>query len=150
MLFLLFSVGPARYALPVEHVVEVVPLVELQEIPQAPAAVSGLMNYRGRPVPVIDLRRQFLGEPCEPHLSTRIVVVEFTEGRNFFAGLIAEKATDSERYGEEEFLDQAISLPNALQLGPVRVSEGTMLQRIRLERLLTPEMHELFARVEVA
>ena len=150
MLFLLFSVGPARYALPVEHVVEVVPLVEFQPIPQAPSAVAGLMNYRGRPVPVIDLRRQFLGEPCESHMSTRIVIVEFEASRGLRVGLIAEKATDSERYDENEFVEQAISLPTALQLGPLRVSDNGMLQRIRLERLLTPEMHELFGQVEAA
>jgi chemotaxis-related protein WspB len=107
------------------------------------------MNYRGRPVPVIDLRSQFLGEFCEPNLSTRIVVVQMRDWDGLRIGLIAEKATDTERYEDEDFIDQAINLPSALQLGPVRVSENGMLQRVRLELLLTPEMHELFSRVEI-
>ena len=55
MQFLLFSLGNDRYGLDTRRVVRVLPQLELKEIPQAPGWVAGLMNYRGQPVPVIDL-----------------------------------------------------------------------------------------------
>ena len=147
VLFLLFSVGPARYALPVDRIVEIVPLVDVQPIPQAPDPVLGLMNYRGRPVPVIDLRLQFLREPSERNLSTRIVVVWWDHPQGPLVGLMAEKATETDKFPESEFLDQSIQLPQALQLGPVRMSEHGMVQMVLVERLLTDEMKTLFAGV---
>jgi len=50
MLFLLFQLGQDRYALEASRVIEVLPLVSLKRIPQAPRGVAGLFNYRGRPV----------------------------------------------------------------------------------------------------
>jgi chemotaxis-related protein WspB len=55
MLFLLFQLGEERYALDTSHVAEVLPLVAITPIPQAPTGVAGLFNYRGAPVPAIDL-----------------------------------------------------------------------------------------------
>ena len=44
MLFLLFQLGKERYALPASRVVEVVPLLELKQLPQAPKGVAGIFN----------------------------------------------------------------------------------------------------------
>ena len=52
MLFLLFQIGQHRYALDSRRVAEVLPLVDIKEIPHAPAGVAGVFNYRGVPVPV--------------------------------------------------------------------------------------------------
>ena len=75
MLFLLFQLGRERYALEAGQVAAVLPLLSIKEIPQAPPAVAGLCNYRGRPVPVIDLSELTLGRPAQSRLSTRIVLV---------------------------------------------------------------------------
>ena len=49
MLFLLFRLGKDRYALPAREVVEVLPMLEVKQIPQAPLAVRGVFDFRGRP-----------------------------------------------------------------------------------------------------
>lgn len=144
MLFILFSIGPARYALPVDRIVEVVPLVQVQAIPQAPPAVTGLMNYRGRSVPVIDLRIQLLNQPSELNLSTRIVILQPDSDKSHLIGLVAEKATETERFRTDEFQPQTLQMPEALQLGPVRVSSQGMVQMVQPENLLSPEMKTLF------
>src|SRR5215472_1275232 len=96
MLFLLFQVGSDRYALEARHVVEVVPLLSLQRIPQAPLGVAGVFNYRGQPVPAVDLSQLTLGKPAEQCLSTRIIIVNYPDrdGRTHLLGLIAERATE--------------------------------------------------------
>lgn len=47
MIHLLFSIGNDRYALESSQVVEVVPRVELWQVPKAPAYVAGVFRYRG-------------------------------------------------------------------------------------------------------
>jgi chemotaxis-related protein WspB len=61
MLFLLFQLGSERYALDASRVVEVVPLLCLQRLPQAPPGVAGVFNYRGQPVPAVDLSQLTMG-----------------------------------------------------------------------------------------
>jgi chemotaxis-related protein WspB len=68
--------GDQRYALPSAHVVEVVPSVPLRKVPGAPAAVAGLLDYRGQVVPVVDLARRLGAPPAPPAYATRIVVCE--------------------------------------------------------------------------
>ncbi len=58
--FLVFRLGEQDYGLPVAAVEEVVRLPDaLTPVPRAPAFVEGVMNLRGRIVPVIDQRRRF-------------------------------------------------------------------------------------------
>ena len=79
MLFLLFHLGKDRYALDASRVVEVVPLLTLRRIPQAPRGVAGIFNYRGQPVPAVDLGELMLGQPASPRLSTRIILVHYPD-----------------------------------------------------------------------
>ncbi len=52
-----FSCAGAAYAIATPHVVEVVPLVDLTPVPGTPPAVLGVVNHRGRIVPVVDVGR---------------------------------------------------------------------------------------------
>jgi purine-binding chemotaxis protein CheW len=88
---ILLGVGERDFALPLGCVVEVVRMAALTPAPGAPGHVLGLLDLRGRVVPVIDLRL-VLGLPAAtPGLSTPICVVE-AGGRAF--GLIADAVAD--------------------------------------------------------
>jgi len=78
MLFLLFQLGENRYALDARQVAAVLPFVAIVQIPQAPPAVSGIFNYRGAPVPVIDLSQVLLGRAALRRFHTRIVLVNYS------------------------------------------------------------------------
>ena len=56
---LLFDVGDKRFGVQLRNVREVVRAVKLSPLPQAPDIVEGLLNLRGRILPVIDVRRLF-------------------------------------------------------------------------------------------
>ena len=64
MLFLLFQLGSDRYAIDALRVVEVLPCVQVKQIPHAPAGIAGVINYRGAPVPVLDLCLLTLRRPA--------------------------------------------------------------------------------------
>jgi len=54
-----FRLAQERYALEIRHVREVYPLKELTPLPCTPAFISGIVNVRGRIVPVLDLKKFF-------------------------------------------------------------------------------------------
>jgi chemotaxis-related protein WspB len=82
MLLLTFTAGANRYAVDAAWVVELVPRVELRPVPHAPAFLAGLLEYRGKVVPVIDLGLLLGADPCQDRLSTRIILVNDAPGRH--------------------------------------------------------------------
>ena len=131
MLFLVFQLGRDRYALDATRVAEVLPLVGIKTIPHAPAGVAGVVNYRGAPVPVIDLSLLTLGRPAQTCLSTRIVVVHQAGqgGEERVLGLIAEKATETVRRDAGDFVPSGVANRDAPYLGPVASDERGLMQR---------------------
>ena len=145
MLFLLFQLGEDRYALDSSTVAEILPLVAITPIPQAPAGVAGLFNYRGAPVPAIDLSRLTLGRPAPARLNTRLVVVHYPDGRGdtHLLGLIAEKVTETVRRDPAEFAASGVTLDRSSYLGPVAMDARGLLQWIHVERLLPPSVRDV-------
>jgi chemotaxis-related protein WspB len=145
MLFLLFQLGKDRYALEASRVVEVVPLLSLRRLPHAPKGVAGVFNYRGRPVPAVDLSELTLGRPACERLSTRIIVVNYPDaaGQSHLLGLVAEKATEMLRKEMKDFVDPGVNIAAAPYLGPVLMDEGGPIQWLYEQRLLSEPVREL-------
>jgi chemotaxis-related protein WspB len=152
MLFLLFQLGPDRYALESSRVVEVLPLVELKRLPQAPRGVAGVFNYRGRPVPAVDLSDLTLGQPSAVRMSTRIIVVRYRSASrsNHLLGLVAENATETIRRDGKDFVDPGVKIGAAPYLGPILMdSHSRPIQWLREEHLLSEPVEKLLFRPAV-
>jgi chemotaxis-related protein WspB len=80
MLLLTFNAGMNRYAIDSTRVVELIPKVDLRSIPHAPPFLVGLLAYRGKVIPVIDLGLLLADAPCRQSLSTRIILVNDAPG----------------------------------------------------------------------
>jgi chemotaxis-related protein WspB len=95
MLTLTFQVGPARVAVDVTRVREVVPRVRLTLVSGGPPWVAGQFVYRGRVVPVIDLHRLTGAGECPLHLSSRIILFPYPPGGpGSLVGLLATQVAD--------------------------------------------------------
>jgi len=80
------------FAVPVEQVVEILDLRPAFRIPEAPPYLVGLIDVRGRGVPVIDLRLKLGLAAAPPTESTRILVLEIPIGeRRLALGLVADR-----------------------------------------------------------
>lgn len=145
MLFLLFQIGNDRYALEARQAVEVIPFVALKKIPHAPRGVAGVFNYRGRPVPAVDLCELTFGRPARELLSTRIIVVNFPDaaGHTQWTGLIAEHATGMMRREPDQFVDPGVRMDHAPYLGPVLMDEKGVVQLLHPQHLLTESVRRL-------
>ncbi len=148
MLFLLFRLAEDRYALDVAQVAEVLPLVQLKKIPGAPQGVAGIFDYRGSPVPVIDLCEMMLGRPSLARLSTRLVVVRYRDqaANVHLLGLLAEHATETIRRDATDFVASGVSEERAPYLGPVATDSRGLVQWIRVDDLLTESVRDVLFR----
>jgi len=83
------------FAVEAGSVREILDLVPITEVPNASPFVAGLINVRGRVVPLADLRVVFGMERPEPDQDTRIVVMEIDiDGEPTIAGILADKVHD--------------------------------------------------------
>ncbi|MBM0745596.1 chemotaxis protein CheW (plasmid) [Phormidium sp. CLA17] len=175
MLMLLFCLENERYALESKQIVEIVPLVEIKKLPHAPDYISGVFNYRGQIVPILDLCQLIQGRPCHTHLSTRIILVNYfhtltpekataeTAATNLLLesqnraevtskqpvsilGLMAEQVVETLNKPEAEFVDAGVSVKTAPYLGKMIMDAQGMIQCVRIEYLLPEaERSTLFA-----
>ena len=147
MLFLLFQLGNDRYAIEASRVVEVVPLLHLKQLPQAPRGIAGIFNYRGSPVPTLDLCEVATGRPARERLSTRIIIIRYRPetGPEHFLGIIAENATETLRKNPAEFVDTGLRIGAAPYLGPVYMDPNGAIQWIKEQYLFSENFRELLA-----
>lgn len=148
MLFIQFKIGSDRYALEAKCVVEVIPLLGLKQIPQAPRGIAGLFNYRGEAVPALDLAAMTTGIPVAERLSTRIIVVriDIPALGPKLAGVIAERATSTMRRNPDDFVNTGITPGTAPFLGPVLLDDEGVIQWIQEQKLLPEKLRrQLFA-----
>lgn len=86
-----FRIGRETFGLPISIVREIVRVPEITSVPNAPDYIEGVINLRGRIIPVVDLRKRFGQKSVEPNKKNRIVVVEL--GPRAF-GLIVNSASE--------------------------------------------------------
>jgi purine-binding chemotaxis protein CheW len=81
--YLTFALANEEYGLPVLKVREIIKMMDITEVPQVPAHVKGVVNLRGKVIPVVDLRLTFGLPSREYDERTCIIVaeVELPEGR---------------------------------------------------------------------
>lgn len=148
MLFLIFKLDDDRYAIEVDRVASVLPLVTAKRIPHAPAAVAGVFTYRGEAIPLIDLSQLALGRPARRRLSTRIVVVDYATDDDIprKLGLIAEQVVETIRRAPEDFAASGVSDRDTGYLGPVASDSQGLIQWVRTEQLLPDSIRDLLFR----
>jgi purine-binding chemotaxis protein CheW len=89
---LTFDLQGEMFAVEAVHVLEILDLPHITEVPHSDKFVNGLINVRGRIVPLADLRIKFGMEQKPPTVDTRIVVLELElDGAPITAGIRADK-----------------------------------------------------------
>lgn len=144
VLFLTMRIGDDYYAIPAADVVEVLPLVRLKGLPNAPAGIVGMFDHRGTPAPVVDLTLLATGEPSRASMTTRIALVNYSPdgGESHLLAVIAEEMTDTFHAAAEDFVVTGVDAPGTAYLGPVIKSGDRIVQRVEVEQLLSPEVRE--------
>jgi len=72
----IFRLAKEEYGLPITKVQEINRLVPITKLPQTPSFMEGIINLRGRIIPIIDLRKRFQLAASEHNEDNRIIIVE--------------------------------------------------------------------------
>ncbi len=74
-----FVVGDEEFAVPILSVQEINRMMQITRVPQSPPFVEGVINLRGKIIPVINLRERFGMEKLDDSEDMRIIVVEVND-----------------------------------------------------------------------
>jgi purine-binding chemotaxis protein CheW len=93
--YLTFQIGREEFAIQVVRVREIMGVQEITAVPQTPAYVKGVINLRGKVIPVVDLRLKFGLPELEYSQRTCIIVVQIeSEAGSLLMGLIVDGVSE--------------------------------------------------------
>lgn len=93
--YLLFLLKKEHYGIPILRVNEIIGMTEIIPIPASPHYMKGIINLRGRIIPVIELRTKFGMPDKEPDEQTCIIIVERPVDNNVaLVGLLVDKVAE--------------------------------------------------------
>ncbi|MDD6194009.1 MAG: chemotaxis protein CheW [Lachnospiraceae bacterium] len=99
--YVTFQSGNEFYGLKIQYVSEIIVYQEITEIPESPDYVKGLINLRGKIIPVVDVRLRFRQEPTPYTDRTCIIVIQVDD---YVVGLIVEKIAEVVEIQDENIL----------------------------------------------
>jgi purine-binding chemotaxis protein CheW len=104
--YLTFRLAGEEYGIGIRKVKEIIGMMTVTSIPQAPGYVKGVINLRGKVIPVIDLRLKFSMESIAYTERTCIVVVEVEGGmRKIQMGIIVDSVSEVLNIKQAEIAD---------------------------------------------
>lgn len=107
--FLTFSLGNEFYGIEIKHVTEIVGMQPITEVPELPLYIRGIINLRGKIIPVMDVRLRFKKPLMDYNDRTCIIVIDI---RDVTIGLIIDSVSE------------VMSIPEADIVPPPEVSKG--------------------------
>jgi len=145
MLYLTFKAGENEYALEISRVIQILPRAKLRAYPAAPAYISGILNFHGKPVVVVDLSRLLDNTRSKGLMSTRIIVAEYPGhgGREIRLGLMAENATTVIKKDRLELIDNVLKTPGADCLGKMFRDGERLVQLVKVEEIVPAEFENM-------
>ncbi|MDR3762716.1 MAG: chemotaxis protein CheW [Acidobacteriota bacterium] len=111
-----FRVGQENFGVPISLVHEIVPMMEITAVPDAPQYIEGVVNLRGKIIPVMDLRKRF-AEAAVPARRNRIMVAELD---GHMVGLVVDAANEVLKIDPEAIEPP----PNVFEKGEVNYVTG--------------------------
>jgi purine-binding chemotaxis protein CheW len=123
--FIVFMLEDKTFALPLDPVERVVRAVEITTLPEAPAIVCGIINYRGTVLPVIDIRSGFHLPRRDLRLSDQFIIVQTAVHR--IALLVDTVIGDIEKNPGDVIPPSDLFDGVEFLIGVIKLEEGVML-----------------------
>ena len=89
--YLTFSIGKETYGVEIKYVIEIIGIQTITEIPELPEYIKGIINLRGKIIPVMDVRIRFKKESIEYNDRTCVIIVDIND---ISIGLIVDKVAE--------------------------------------------------------
>lgn len=144
--FVVFELGRETYGLDIATVREIITMQTITQVPRTVEYVEGVINLRGRVIPVFNLHKKFDLQAKEASRSTRIVVVE-VEGNTI--GMIVDGVSEVLRISNDivERPNSIISDVDTEYLAGVAKLEERLVILLDLEKVLSREDHSMLENI---
>lgn len=144
--YLTFHLAEEEYGLEILKVREIIGVQEITTVPRAPDFVKGVINLRGRIIPVIDLRMKFDFSEKEYDKETCIIVVAINE---ILVGLIVDTVSevvdvDAQDIEEPPSFGTTTSTDFIIGMGKIK---GHVSILLNVENILSNEVTDLMAEI---
>lgn len=100
--YLTFSIGNESYGIEVKYVTEIVGIQTITVIPELPEYVKGIINLRGKIIPVMDVRLRFRKEPKDYNDRTCVIVIDISD---LSIGLIVDAVSEVITIPEQDIVE---------------------------------------------
>ncbi len=141
-----FLIGNEEFGVDILYVQEINRMIQITKVPNAPDFVDGVINLRGRVIPVIDLRSKLGMNKKEHDKNTRIIVVEIS-GKT--VGFIVDAVNEVLRIPKNitEAPPELVSGVNSEYIKAVGKLEDRLLILLDLEKVLSTDQKTLLQSV---
>jgi len=135
MQIVVFGIGKELFGVSIEEVHEIVRVPEITAVPDAPPFLEGMINLRGKVLPVIDLRRRLRLAEGQRNKHTRVLIAE-DEGR--LVGLLVDAVSEVIRVpeGALEPPPEMISSIGVEYLSAVAKADGRLISLLNFRKVL--------------
>lgn len=140
--YLTFDLAEEEYGLEILRVREIIGMMEITPVPKTPEFVLGVINLRGKVIPVVDLRLKFGLPYKEPDDRTCVIVVEVAnQGTTVQMGIVVDRVNevvDVRGQDVEPTPSFGVSLDTTFILGMAKVGEKVKIL-LDIDRVLTDQ-----------
>lgn len=141
--FLTFSLAGEEYGIGILKVREIIGMMPIRSVPQTPGFVKGVINLRGKVIPVVDLRLKFGMQEAEYTERTSIIVVDVTSAPEnmVYIGIVVDFVSEVINIKAEDVEPTptfGTSLNTEYILGMAKVGKGVKIL-LDIDRILSAD-----------
>jgi len=142
-----FEVGKELFAAPITKIQEIIRPTAIVKIPKSPDFVEGVINLRGKIIPVVDLKKRFAMPSTGETAKARIVVAELA---GLTVGLMVDAVCEVLRADNSSFEEtpSIVSTVNEKFIHGIVKQEEQMLIVLDLDKLLSSDETEVLKTVQ--
>ncbi|MBE6083555.1 purine-binding chemotaxis protein CheW [Acidilutibacter cellobiosedens] len=134
--YVVFKLGKEEYGIDIMNVKEIGSYKETVKVPNTPKFIDGIINYRGKVIPIINLKKRFNLENTEINADTRVIIINLNEKQ---IGFVVDEASQTVRLNDNE-IDPAPDIISSIDrkyiIGVGKLSEERLIIIIDLEKVL--------------
>ena len=138
--YLTFALSGEEYGISILKVKEIIGIMAITPVPQTPGYVKGVINLRGKVIPVIDLRLKFDMESIDYTERTCIIVVEISSGdRKILMGIVVDSVSEVLNIKPGEIADTptfGAKMDTGYILGMAKMGDGVKIL-LDIDRVLS-------------
>jgi purine-binding chemotaxis protein CheW len=146
--YVIFKLGKEEYGIDIMNVKEIGPYQESVKVPNTPAFVEGIINYRGNVIPIINLKKRFNLEDKGVTDNTRIIIINLNEKQ---VGFIVDEASETLRL-DDDAIDPAPDMITGVErkyITGVGKQGDRLIILIDLEKVLSDSEKEEIEKMDV-